>query len=247
MNDGFEQALIAIRKNVEAALQLSDLDRGLIEHAITAIEERDNRLKTAGIDNHRFLAGNTIAYLKNIRKNDSLRPGFQALVNQTIVLLTSYFSSGISQLFRAAVVAALKGNPSDYLRDLPLKLSVGELSRLGNDLFTELPYFVAETPGISFQDTKSISRTFKDFFEVDVPRDTITNNITAGMAFRHVLVHNGGIVDRSCIKQLDTARPRNIRPVVTQGEELNFTTDEVRALAHAMVDYIERLACALAS
>lgn len=232
----------SFERNVQAVLQLSDLDRGLLDQAIASLEERDARLLNAGIENARMLAGSTLQNLKNVRRNDSLRPGFQALVNQSVVLLASYFASGVSQLFRVAVAASLDAAPSEHLKGLQLKLSVAELAELGIELREALPELVAESPGISFQDTKSIARTFSEFFDVEIPRDSVTNEITAGLAFRHVIVHNGGIVDRQCIRQVESAIPRNFRPKIANGELLAFATGEIEALARAMVTYIQRLA-----
>jgi hypothetical protein len=228
-------------QNIETVLQLSNLDRGLLDEVISALEKRDSRLLKAGIENARMLAGSTLQHLRDIRQNDSLRPGFQALVNQSIVLLVSYFESGVSQLFRVAVAAALDADPSDHLKNIQLKLTVAELAKLGDELRETLPDLVAECPGISFQDTKSIARTFSEFFDVEIPRDEITNEITVGLAFRHVIVHNGGIVDRQCMKQIEHATPRAFRPQISNGESLSFSTDEIRVLARAMVAYVRRL------
>ncbi len=232
-------------KNVKAVLSLSDLDRGLLDSAIEAIQTRDERLLNSGVDNPRMLAGNTLATLRRVRENDSLRPGFQALVNQSVVLLVSYLSSAVSDLFKVGVARTLAGTPSDYLRDLPLKLSVGQVASLGGDLQDTLPDLVAETPGISFQDTKSIARTFSQFFAVDIAVDSVTNDVTAGLAFRHVLVHSGGVVDRRCARQLEKAVPRSLRARIRVGQTLEFTTEEVGSLAEAMTSYVGRLALLL--
>src|SRR5688572_10460904 len=182
MTETFPSTVAQFEKNVQAALQLADLDRGLIEHAIKVIQARDERLKKAGITNPRMLSGDIIQNLLTIRQNDSLRSGFQALVDQTVVLLVSYFSSAVGQLFRLGVRSALVGSPSKHLQELSLKLTVVEVAKLGSDL-EELADLVARTHGISFQDTKSIQRTFKDFFDLDVPRDEVTNDVGAGLAF----------------------------------------------------------------
>lgn len=235
------------KKNTQAVLQLSDLDRGLLDHTIQSLEERDERLRKAGVNNPRMLAGSTLQSLRNIRQNDSLRPGFQALVNQSVVLLVSYFASGISHLFRAAISQALEINPSDYLRHLQLKVSVAELAEISGELSEALPDLVAESPGISFQDMKSIARTFDNFFGYKIPHDQVTNDITAGLAMRHVLVHNGGIVDRQCIRQLEYASPRNFKPNIKIDDILEFGTDEVKMLADVMVKYVDRISNGLES
>lgn len=223
-------------------LALSELDRGVLDAAIKAIEERDKRLVAARVDNPRMLAGTTLQSLKNIRHNDSLRPGFQALVDQSVVLLASHFASGISGVFRAALARALDADLSDHLQNLSLKVSVGELAAIGPDLPEVLPDLIGESPGISFQDTKSIARVFSEFFGVEIPRDAVTNNITAGLAFRHVLVHNGGVADRQCLRQIRDASPRTLRPQVRAGRPLQFASDEIELLAQSMVTYVQRLA-----
>lgn len=235
-------AVNAFEQNVQAVLQLSDLDRLLLDQVIRSLEDRDNRLYKAGIDNARMLAGTTLQNIKTIKQNDSLRSGFQALVNQSVVLLASYFASGVSQLFRVAIATALETKPSEHLRDLQLKITVSELAELGNELREVLPDLITDSPGISFQDTKSIARTFSEFFGFEIPRNKVTNEITAGLAFRHVLVHNGGNVNRHCIQQIEKATPRTLRPLITDGETLNFSTQEVEVLARAMVKYVQQLA-----
>lgn len=240
MTETFPSTVDQFRKSAKAAVQLADLDRGLIDYAIKQIEERDDRLRKAGVDSHRMLCGNIIQNLRNIRENDSLRPGFQALVDQTVVLLASYFSSAVGQLFRLGVRAALGGSPSKHLQELSMKLTVVEIATLGGDLVA-LADLVARTHGISFQDTKSIQRTFKDFFDVDVPRDGITHDVGAGLAFRHALVHNGGVVDQSCLRQIEALSPRSFKPKAALEEVVHFDTAEVKALAGSMQAYVERI------
>ena len=235
------------RTNVQAVLQLSDLDRGLLDVAIQSIEERDQRLRRANVENWQMLAGSTLESLKRVREHDSLRPGFQALVDQSVVLLASHFSSGMADVFKAGVAAALEGSASSHLKGLQLKLSVADLAELASELGDGLPGLVADAPGISFQDTKSIARTFADFFEVEITRDEVTNDITAGLAFRHVLVHNGGVVDRQCQRQVQSATPRTLRPRVVGGHPLKFESEEVALLARSMTTYVERLCVDLRS
>jgi len=244
MTSTFASTVGQFKRNCSAALQLADLDRGLIERAIAEIQERDERLKKARVSNPLMLSGNTIKSLRNIRANDSLRSGFQALVDQTVVLLVSYFSSAVGQLFRLGVQSALRGTPSQHLQDLSMKLTVVEIARVGGDL-VELADLVATTHGISFQDTKSIQRSFNDFFGLELPRDSVTNDVGAGLAFRHVLVHNGGVVDRACTKQLDSMVPRTFRMQTQLNESVHFATGEVEVLANSMQTYVERIGSGL--
>lgn len=171
METGIESAVKTFSKNIEAVYQLADLDRGLIDQTINHLRERDARLMIAKVDNPRLLSGNTLKNLENIRRSDSLRPGFQALVNQSAVLLASYFASGVSQLFRGAIAAALEHGPSKILEKYELKFTVRDLMNLDGELIDVIPDLVAEGPGVSFQDTKSIQRIFKEYLDLEIPRD----------------------------------------------------------------------------
>ncbi len=64
MASRIENALVTFSKIIEAVNQLADLDRGLIDQTIQQLKERDTRLKTANVDNHRLLAGNTLTNLE---------------------------------------------------------------------------------------------------------------------------------------------------------------------------------------
>jgi hypothetical protein len=132
-----DRAVVTFKNNIQSVYQLADLDRGLIDQTIQQLRERDARLQNANVDNPRMLAGNSLTNLENIRMNDSLRPGFQALVNQSAVLLASYFASGVSQLFRSAIAGALKHGPSRGLEQHELKFTVRDLKNMGGDNFRE--------------------------------------------------------------------------------------------------------------
>ena len=203
MIPGLEKAIVTFQSNIDSAYQLADLDRGLLDTTIQQLRERDTRFKTAGVTNPRLLSGNTLANLETIREHDSLRPGLQALVNQSVVLLASYFASGVSQLFRSAIAAALESGPSKALEQHEIKFTVKDLIDLGGEIVEVIPDLIAEGPGVSFQDTKSIQRIFKGYLEVDIPRDEVSNDVSVELALRHVLVHNGGIVDRKCLRQTE--------------------------------------------
>jgi hypothetical protein len=237
-----DEAIVTFCKNIEAVNQFADLDRGLIDQTVLQLRERDARLLKANVDNPRLLMGNTLRNLENIRRNDSLRPAFQVLVNQSAVLLASYFASGVSQLFRSAVAGALEHGPPPRLEQHELKFTVRDVTKMGGDLLSAIPDLIGEGPGVSFQDTKSIQRVFKEYLDIDIPRDEITNDVSVELALRHVLVHNGGVVDRKCLKQIEESTPRTFRCSVALGESINFNTEESRAIGATMIKYVQRLA-----
>jgi len=230
------------KQNVDAVRTLSNLDRQVLGFAISAIEKRDERLRKARVDNPQILAGNTLQQLRNIRENDSLRPGFQALVNQCVVLLASYFASGVADLFRAAIPSALATAPTEKLLAHELRLKVREAREMNYELQTNLVELLINAADISFQDTKSIARAFGEYLGIDIVQDEDVNDIIAGLACRHVIVHSGGVVDRRCLGQLQAARPRSLKVEMRQGDRIQFRTDEVTLLSAAMTRYVENTA-----
>jgi hypothetical protein len=227
------------KQNVDAVLTLSNLDRQVIEFAISAIEKRDERLQKAHVDNARMLAGNTLQQLKNIRENDSLRPGFQALVNQSVVLLASYFASGMADLFSSAVPRALAATPTEKLLAHELRLKVREAREMNYELQDNLAELIITAANISFQDTKSIARSFGDYLGIAIVQNADVNDIIAGLACRHAIVHSGGMIDRRCAAQLQSAKPRSLKIDMQMGDRIQFRTEEVAVLSKAMTRYVE--------
>lgn len=239
---GLKRATTRFSQNVEAVRRLSNLDRDLLAVAVESLNERDARLIKAGVDNQGMLAGNTLSVLENIRQHDSLRPGFLALVSQCVVLLCSYFSSGVSDVFRAAIPLALVRHPTEKLLEHDLRLKVRDVQVFGFDLEEQLADLLAEASGISFQDMKSIARAFGDYLETDIERDAEVNDLIAGLACRHAIVHSGGVVDRACVRQLQVARPRTLKESLVLRDQIQFDTEEVHRLADTMERYVGTVA-----
>lgn len=237
-----EAVVVRFISNLEAVRGLSNLDRRVLNFTIRSLEERDGRLLNSNIDNRQWLAGNTLDHLRSIRENDSLRPGFEALVNQCVVLLASYFSSGLADLFRAAVPMALDGPATEKLLNHDLRLKVREVRSAEYQLRTELADLVIASADISFQDTKSIARAFEEYLGVTIPRDADVNDIIAGLSCRHIIVHNGALVDRKCLAVLKTAMPRRLKTELVVGKPVQFTTEEIEELSAAMARYVRRVA-----
>ena len=236
-----DDSMVRFETNVEAVLALANLDRKIVSFALDAVRERDERLRNSGVDSWRMLAGNTVRHLENIRENDSLRPGFEELVNQCVVLLASYFAAGVADLFRAAIPEALLTAPTNKLLEYEIKLKVRDVQDLGDSLIAEVPDLIASSSEISFQDTKSIARAFQDYLGVEITRDDTVNEIIAGLACRHVIVHNGGIVSRKCEKQLLTVGSRKLKPKLAYREKVQFDYDEVLLLSDSMLEYTRRV------
>ena len=248
MFDSVEElnAVVArFKQNVNAVHTLASLDRQVLDFAISAIERRDERLQKARVDNPRILAGNTLQQLQSIRENDSMRPGFQALVNQCVVLLASYFSSGMADLFCAAVPKMLAAAPPEKLLSHELRLKVREAQEMSYELQDNIAELIINTADISFQDTKSIARAFGDYLGITIGKNEDVNDVIVGLACRHIIVHSGGVIDQRCLVQLKSAVPRRLKIKLQLKDRIQFRTEEVTLLSDAMTRYVESTATLL--
>ena len=207
------------RKHLESVRKLMNFDRDLIDFALQMVGDLRDRLRNAGFDNPLLNADGTLTALKQVRQNDSLRPRYETIFNQSLVLLVSYFASTMHELFADALrIAALTDEDSALFRE-EVKLSIRELRDSAVDFPSALPDILIKAKDISFQDMQSIGRAFSSYVNLSVPRDSSTNDIIMAQACRHVIVHAGGIVGERFMRQVANAVPRSIK-------KYDFTRDE---------------------
>jgi hypothetical protein len=226
--------------NVESVSELVNFDRYVMDFAIERVEGLHRRL-SAGDMNPATNGEHALTALKNVRQNDSLRRNYGVIANQALVLLVSYFGSTVGDIFRTAVPLVHARRLSDKLRKEDLRLTLDELVQFSQDP-ESLGDLFATKKDISFQDMQSIVRAFSGYIGVEMPRDGAMNNIIVGQACRHVIAHSGGVVDRRCVSQLANARPRTLRQQIRLGDVIQFTTDELNAVAADMMAFIDSVA-----
>lgn len=241
MSGQFEQVEISLKKNVQDVQGLMEFDRVILDFSISALKELQKNLAKHQIENPALLAANTLRVLQDVRKNDSLRPRYQVIFNQCIVLLVSVFASAVADLFRDGINALVRVGKSDEIRKEELQLTVGELEDMGYDLTDKLGHLIAEKNDISFQDMKSIRRAFHDYFGIEVPKDRIVNNIILAQAARHIIVHDAGKINERFLKQVSSAIPRDIKTVLTASETIQFDTNEITLVTESMLTYFTSL------
>jgi len=240
-----KEKLHAIREtfgnNIAAVLDLLGFDDVVQRFAIKALETCQERLRKANYDNPRFGLESAIQLLKSIRQNDSLEPHYKIMNNQCLVLLVSYFSFTVADVFEAAIANKLKWGPSEGLLKEDLKFSVAELRSMGFDLSENIgPLFTAKKQ-ISFQDTKSIARAFKNFLGYEVPKDETVNNIVVALACRHAIVHDTAIVNSRTLQQVRAASPRKIKCELCKNDKIQFDPTEIQLVAESMKEYVDTL------
>ncbi len=128
IKDRLDQLVTVFSENVAGVHKLMHFDKEVLEHAITGIEALSERLKKHHqLDNPHLSADNTLKSLINIHKNDSLRPRYEVIFNQAIVLLVSYFGSAVEDIFKAGIHDMLERESDSNLLKEDIKLSFREL------------------------------------------------------------------------------------------------------------------------
>jgi len=237
----FDRITNNFKGNAESVYQLLTFDSFVLDHVVGGLTDLADTLEKQQQRNAARVVSNRVASLKNIRHAESLRPRYQTIFNQCVVLLVSYFGSAVHALFSEAVSDALTGGASIPAAEQEVKLAWRELNSKEAPLASVFSELLVAQRDISFQDMQSIGRAFKDHLGVEIARDEITNDIILGQACRHVIVHAGGIVDRKMLRQLSSATPRRLKLELVTGVAVAFEPQEVMQLGATMSQYIERL------
>lgn len=229
----------AFSQQCASVLELLEFDDVLVEHLVGGLEWIVGELESR---NQRTLAtsvGNRLRVLKNVRATQSLRPRYQTIYNQCVVLLVSYFDATMSDLFKVAVSTALRANAAVPARKRSVQLNWQNLNKPDSPVEVLIAERIVEEDDISFQDMQSIRRAFNKELLIDLGRDESANDIILGQACRHVMAHAGGRVDDRLMNQISGANPRRLKALpFVHGEEVAFNPDEVRSLSESMLIFV---------
>jgi hypothetical protein len=234
------------RANVYAMDRLLDFDRIIIDVAVEGLRELALELEgRQGLRGAATTIRSRAKLLANIKANNSLRPEYETIFNQCVVLLISYFTSAIHTLFRQGIVVALSKGANVPVLSEELKLSWRTLADAEAEREAIFADQIIAQQKISFQDMQSISRAFREQLNVQLKRSVDTNNIILGQAARHVIVHAASIIDKKMIQQVANATPRTVKQELKVGDRLQFSPQEVRIVSESMISYINGAISAL--
>jgi hypothetical protein len=231
----------SFRQNVEYVYNLMEFDNIVLKSAIDSLVEMKKKLKENHFDNPLIVVEGTLKSLQQIRNNGSLRPKYETIYNQCIVLLVSYFDSTVGDAFRYFLTARLKHGVDDRIADEEIKISLRDLEASDFSLAGSIGNIIVREKKISFQDMKSIARAFEYYFGIQIEQDATVNNIVLGQACRHAIVHRGNSVDEILLKQVYNAHPRNIKEEMLNRDKIQFTPEEIQKVGESMKSYISSL------
>ena len=230
------------RTNVISVHKLMNFDREVQDIFIEQIADLSKRLKSQQkITNEQLNGERQLKMLRQIRNNDSLRPRYEVIFNQAVVLAVSYFGSAIHDILRLCIADAIKHKQHRRLLNDEIKVSIADLVGASETFDEAISDLFITRKDISFQDMQSIARAFSDYLEIDIEKDAVVNDIICGQACRHAIVHAGGRVEARTIRQLTAARPRKLKQDIKEGDVLKFSPEEVDLLCLSMGTYIKNL------
>ena len=209
---------------------------------INALQRANTFLKKHNLDKHpSCTVSKELQQIETIRSHESLKPHYQAMLNQCVVLLSSYFASAVESLFTIAIPIKLDRGGTEKLNDAELRLKIDDLQLLNFILLPAIGELIASQKDISFQDMQSIARAFTDYLEFDPKKTKHVNNIILALACRHALVHSGGVASTKTINQISKATPREIKNDLSPNQKILFTTDEIKIIGKSMTIYLDNL------
>jgi hypothetical protein len=256
-DSGLEQAAAEFESNVERVGDLMDFDRTLldiVEPAVSSYVDKVYTLFRGWLEEDEYSkihpslqADGLLRSLKSVRTNHSLSRAYQEVNNQALVLLVSYFGSAIRRLVRSSIIRSVSAEGSQRLAKEELKLTVSELSHLDLELPDLISEKLIESKGVSFQDMKSIGRALERFTGYEPPRVEHVDDIIAGQAVRHAIVHSGATVDQRLLGQLKAAPSRTVFLYLKVGKPIEVGRSDVEAVASAMKRYMREAVAGIAS
>lgn len=233
----------AFTTNVRSVDRLLALPEEIVVVAVDALRAIEPALEQHHLHTPLKTLRHRLTLLTGMERHPAIGAQYEAMFNQCVVLLVSYFDSAVHTLFEQGIAAALASGARLPIVNEKLKISWRGVSQLilegsSETRFAEL---LIAHHDISFQDMKSVVRAFHDHLKIDIERTSETNDIILGQAARHAIVHAGGIVDEQMVNQVSGAKPRGLKNTIKQGNVIRFSPDEVRALSMSMTAYVRRV------
>ena len=240
MKTTLQEVRQAFAERVKGVNDLVSFDDLVLDHLIDSLGDIQQQLEDLNIHSKSGIIANRIAQVRNIRNAQSLRPYYETIHNQGIVLLVSYFDATMGDVFRVAIATALREGLEVPVRTRSVDLSWASLTKPDAPIERLIADRIVKKDGISFQDMKSISRAFSDSLRVTIEKGEDVNDIILGQAARHVLVHAGGEIDDRFLNQVADAHPRRLKTALPRDGALRFDPAEVNALGTAMSAFVDR-------
>lgn len=228
-------------KNVLSVETLLKFDIFILDYSINVLESVNNKLRDVNsITNPYLTAEGGLKALKNIKDNNSISLQYNTIYNQALVLLVSYYTSTIKDIFSKSLFPFLNKFADLKIFEEEIKMTVEQIKLNDFNLSSQIADLIILKKGYSFQDMKSTTKALNECFAFEFEKNNHINNIILGQACRHSIVHNGGKVDQQLQNQIKNAFPRDVKCTITE-DNLSFLPDEVLTISASMGYYLDNI------
>jgi len=232
------QPLSAFVGQVDSVRELLVFDQFVLEHVVGGLSGIVDELERRNQNNAATTVKNRLDAVANIRKAGSLRPRYETIFNQCVVLLVSYFGSTVGDLFRLAIDKSLSSGVDVPVANEIVEIDWRTLSQDTTGHSSLVARLVVGKQKITFQDMGGIVRAFDKNLGIQLQRNEAMNDIILGQAARHAIVHAGATIDGHMRNQVRSAVPRTLKGTLVEGQPLSFTPEEVNVLANQMIAFV---------
>lgn len=222
-----------------------DFDQFIIDFPLHQAEKLKNhcsRHKLTVALNH---AEQIIQFLSGIKEHGSTKISYQTIYNQCVVLLVSFFTAALEDIFEYCIFSAIINTTPKWLGK-ELTIDIHDFCQIEGDPSKRVGELLIKNNDISFQDMKSIKRTFHDYFDIDISKDENMLNIIFGQASRHLIVHSSGRIDNRFKAQITSTVGRTIMKELPDEGIIRFEKQEIKKLGQNMQNFIVSLIGSLA-
>lgn len=241
----FEPIVLNFISNISSIQELLSFDKLLLDFCINQIESLDERIRNnneISLTNVRFYPTATLTQLKTIREHNSFKLKYETINNQSLVLLISYFTSTLKEIFKSSL-EYLALNKKDFFKsiDIDFKISMQELGEYDFNLANNIGELVIKKKDINFQDMQSTVREFKNYLNVEISKNELVDNIILAQASRHSIVHSLSIADEKFINQISKTVKRSLKTNIILNDEIVFTKKELDQVILNLREFIDNL------
>lgn len=231
--------------NINSIREFLTFDKILLDFCITQIEKLDERIRNneeIQLTNLRLLPTDALNQLKSIRQNNSFKSKYETLNNQSLVLLISYFTSALKDIFKESLeYLALNKREVFKSVEIDFKISLQELGEYDFNLTKSIGDIIIRKKDISFQDMQSIVREFKNYLSIEIEKNELVDNIILAQASRHSIVHSLGIADEKFMRQIANATKRTLKQTIRPNDEIVFSITEIEKIILDLKTFIDNL------
>lgn len=225
--------------DVESVTSLMDFDKTLLEIVKIQLEGLATKLKDKSEVAHKEVL-KSIAWVENIRSNNSLKNKYAQIYNSCLVLLVAYFSDVLKLLFVFRLQQKIDNWDRIFESD-KLKLNFEELKKYNFNLKKNIGQVITDSLKISFQDMQSTCRCFKEYLDYEIKPSRKQSNIIVAQAARHVIVHADWKINKDFLNQVRTRGERDLLPKVSEGDSISLNKSDIELIIKEMSDFIEDL------